>query len=375
MICANSEPDRLASRHNPAPDTGASPNRDAQGTHTLEDEMHIITKLGRIFSKPLRSAALVALAALPTQIPAQAAAQTTAPRELRLDYAYYNPVSLVLKEKGWLEEDLKKDGIAVRWVLSAGSNKALEFLNSESIDFGSTAGAAALLAKVAGNPIKSIYVFSKPEWTALVTNPSSGIKTVADLKGKRIAVTRGTDPHIFLIRALAGAGLKERDAKLILLQHADGRLALEKGDVDAWAGLDPMMAQAELEKGATLFFRNADLNTYGILNVREEFATKHPELVGRVLAAYERARLHSRQNPEELKSALANAAKLSDQVALRQLERTDITDPVLGEKQRSTIEAAGIALQEAGVIKPDVDVKAVVNALFDTRFATRLSSN
>ena len=87
--------------------------------------------------------------------------------EITIDFATYNPVGLVLKEKGWLEESLKADGISVRWVQSAGSNKALEFLNAGSIDFGSTAGAAALIGRVNGNPIKSIYVYSRPEWTAL----------------------------------------------------------------------------------------------------------------------------------------------------------------------------------------------------------------
>ncbi|MEG3991686.1 ABC transporter substrate-binding protein [Microcoleus sp. S28C3] len=121
---------------------------------------------------------------------------TALPTVVRLDYAYYNPVSLVLKEKGWLEEDLAKTNIKVEWVLSQGSNKALEFLNGSSIDFGSTSGASALIAKANGNPIKSIYVYSKPEWTALVTTANSSIQKVADLKGKKVAATRGTDPFI-----------------------------------------------------------------------------------------------------------------------------------------------------------------------------------
>src|ERR1700735_3823159 len=81
------------------------------------------------------------------------------PSEIRIDWATYNPVSMVLKDKGLLENEFAKDGIGVRWVQSLGSNKALEFLNAGSIDFGSTAGSAALLAKINGNPIKSIYVF------------------------------------------------------------------------------------------------------------------------------------------------------------------------------------------------------------------------
>ena len=128
-----------------------------------------------------------------------------------LDWAYYNPVSLVLKQEGWLEEELKADGIEVQWVQSLGSNKALEFLNAGSLDFGSTAGAAALLAKVNGNPIETVWVYSKPEWTALVTRPDTGIAKVEDLKGKRIAVTKGTDPYIFLLRALGEHGLSAGD--------------------------------------------------------------------------------------------------------------------------------------------------------------------
>ena len=76
---------------------------------------------------------------------------------------------MLLKEKGLLEKEFAKDGIGIRWVQTLGSNKALEFLNAGSIDFGSTAGSAALVAKINGNPIKSIYVYSRPEWTALVT--------------------------------------------------------------------------------------------------------------------------------------------------------------------------------------------------------------
>src|SRR6266849_304553 len=82
------------------------------------------------------------------------------PKEIRLDCATYNPVSMLLKEQGLLEKELAKDGISIRWVQTLGSNKALEFLSAGSIDLGSTAGAAALVGKINGNPIKAIYVFS-----------------------------------------------------------------------------------------------------------------------------------------------------------------------------------------------------------------------
>ena len=302
-----------------------------------------------------------------------AAVATTAQaqvKELRIDYATYNPVSLVLKDQGILERELAKDGITVRWVQSLGSNKALEFLNAGSLDFGSTAGAAALVAKINGNPIKSVYVYSRPEWTALVTRKETGIAKVEDLKGKRVAVTRGTDPHIFLVRALADAKLTERDVKLVLLQHPDGRTALERGDVDAWAGLDPLMAAAEIEGGATLFHRNAAANTWGILNVREAFAKENPALVARVLKAYEEARLFALANPAELTKSLIAYTKLPEPVIKRQLERTEITHSTIGQAQVDTILAAGLALQEAGVLPATTDVRAAVDALVDRRFTT-----
>ncbi len=145
-------------------------------------------------------------------------------KELRLDYAYYSPTSLVLRRFGWLEEAFKADGTAVKWVLSAGSNRALEYLNANSIDIGSSAGLAALLAKANGNPIKAPYIYSRPEWTALVVRKDSPIRTLADLKGKKVAATKGTDPYLFLLRALTRPGLKRSDIEHIGLQHADGRV-------------------------------------------------------------------------------------------------------------------------------------------------------
>ncbi|MGB8036976.1 MAG: aliphatic sulfonates ABC transporter substrate-binding protein, partial [Pseudolabrys sp.] len=101
-------------------------------------------------------------------LPATALFAADKPDTINIDWATYNPVSILLKNKGWLEKEFEKDNIKVRWVQTLGSNKALEFLNAGSIDFGSTAGSAALVARINGNPINAIYVYSRPEWTALV---------------------------------------------------------------------------------------------------------------------------------------------------------------------------------------------------------------
>lgn len=292
------------------------------------------------------------------------------PARIALDYAYYNPVGLVLKEKGWLEQAFAKDGIDIRWTLSQGSNRSLEYLRGSAVDFGSTAGSAALVARAGGLPIRAVYVYSKPEWTALVTRPDSAIKTVADLKGKSVAVTRGTDPHIFLLRALADAGLTERDINTVLLQHPDGLTALVRGQVDAWAGLDPHMARAEVESGALLFHRNVDLNTYGVLNVREAFANQYPELVSRVLDGYEKARRYALEHPDELQRILIQYAQIAPEVAVLQLgERTDISRPAIGDEHRQLLTETGLVLQDIGILRANVDVARVVSELVDDRFS------
>lgn len=335
----------------------------AQGVSWAADAQHEENDVPQ-FTRRLFSAALGA-SALAAAFAAPAVAQ---PKEIRVDWATYSPLSLVIKDKGLLEKEFAKDGISIRWVQSLGSNKALEFLNAGSLDFGSTAGSAALVARINGNPVKAVGIYSRPEWTALVSRADATFKSAADLKGKAVAVTRGTDPHIFLVRALADAGLTEKDVKLVLLQHPDGKTALLRGDVDAWAGLDPLMAQAEVENGAKLFFRKPEANTWGVLNTREEFAKANPEIVKRVLKVYEEARVWALANPKELSAVLVAATKLPETVVAKQLERTDHSTSKIGEAQKQTILDAGLALQKAGVLKSDVDVKAVVNQLVDPSF-------
>ena len=318
--------------------------------------------------KRVNLACVVAVLIIAVMSPGCTRKASVKPTTIKLDYAYYNPVSLVLKDKKFLEQDLAGDGISVQWTQSLGSNKALELLNSKSVDFGSTAGAAALIGKANGNPIKAIYVYSRPEWTALVVRKDSAITKVDDLKGKKVAVTRGTDPHIFLLRALHEAGLTEKDIEMVVLQHADGRIALENGDVDAWAGLDPMMAQTEIQSGSRLLYRNVNVNSYGVLNVREEFARQYPAYVERVLAAYEKARLWAIQNPEEFRKVFATDAKFDDSVITKVLERTDLTNSTIGDNQRQVIIAAGDVLKQNNVINSSTDVSATVNNLIDPRY-------
>jgi sulfonate transport system substrate-binding protein len=300
-----------------------------------------------------------------------AQSRSATPKELRVDYAYYSPTSLVLKKFGWLEEAVKPNGTEVKWVLSAGSNRALEYLGGDSVDFGSTAGLAALLARANGNPIKSVYIYSRPEWTALAVAKDSPIQKITELKGKKVAATKGTDPYLFLVRSLSQAGLHKSDVEIVHLQHADGRIALERGNVDAWAGLDPHLAASELEAGSRIIYRNVNFNTYGFLNVSEKFAAAYPEQIPVVIKAYEKARQWAIANPGELARILAEESRLSLAVAERQLRRTDLSNPLIGAEHREALQAASPILTEEALVKPGTDLTKVLAGLIDPVYAQR----
>src|SRR5205807_4316687 len=312
---------------------------------------------------------LLALAATVSLAGQPMAAQEKPPAEIRIDYASYNPVSLVLKQKGWLEDEFKEDGVRITWLFSAGSNKAVEYISTGAGDFTSSAGAAALLARANKVPLTCVYIYSRPEWTALVVRKDSPITSVADLRGKKIAATKGTDPYIFLLRALHTAGLTKSDVQIFNLQHPDGRIALERGDVDAWAGLDPHMAATELEEGSRLIYRNPDFNTYGFLNVRDAFARQYPGTVDRVLRAYERTRRWAIAHPGETAQILATQAKISLDVARLELRRNDFRNPVPGAEHLKALTAASEILVAEHLAAPGADVPAAVKQVVDGHFA------
>ena len=297
-------------------------------------------------------------------------AGTTATKDIHLDYAYYNPLSLVVRD----QHSLENRGYNVTWVLSAGSNKANEGLRSSALDFGSTAGSAALVARANGTPIKMIDVYSKPEWTALVVGKNSTINSVADLKGKKIAVTKGTDPYFFLLQSLAAAGLSPADVEIINLQHADGKTALERGDVDAWSGLDPFMAQTIQQQGSRFLYRNPDFNSYGVLNVREDFSSAHPDAVQSVVNSYEEARKWAKAHPDELAALLASQAKVALSVSQEELQRTALNiQPAPGDPQRAVLTSIlPIAVADSD-IKSDDAGRSALSTIIEPKYAQQSS--
>src|SRR3954469_18397763 len=170
--------------------------------------------------------------------------------QLRIGYQKYGTLVL-LKERGTLEKRLSAQGYDVAWTEFPGGPQLLEALNVGAIDFGTTGEVPPIFAQAAGAPL--LYVGHEPpapKGEALIVPKDSRIATVADLKGKRVALNKGSNVHYLLVRALEAKGLSLSDIESVFLPPADARAAFESGKVDAWVIWDPFLAAAQVATGA-----------------------------------------------------------------------------------------------------------------------------
>lgn len=161
------------------------------------------------------------------------------------------------------------------------------------------------------------------------------------------------------------------DITLQNLQHADGRIALENGSVDAWAGLDPIMAASQEGTGTELIYRNIDFNTYGFLNATEAFLAESPDLAQAVVDAYAQAQEWAAENPEEVVTLLAEAAEIDPAIAERVIaDRTNLAiDLVPGAEQQAVLEVVAPILVSNGDVASQENVDEALATLFDPTFA------
>jgi len=166
--------------------------------------------------------------------------------------------------------------------------------------------------------------------------------------------------------------LSGSDIQLVPLQHPLGRQALDAGQVDAWAGLDPFMAEAQLQNHDRLIYRNKALISPGTLLVRDDFEAAHPEVVKQVLTAYMRARAWAQENPDQMAAILARATGLSPEIARLQLTRVDFRGEAVGPLQLAGILAAAPILKASGKLAAGANIDAAGATLVNTSFTTAL---
>jgi sulfonate transport system substrate-binding protein len=226
------------------------------------------------------AASAVAALALTTLTPVQAQDKV-----VRIGFQKYGKLVL-LKSKGSLEPKLKELGYTVTWTEFPAGPQLLEALNVGAIDFGNTGEAPPIFAQAAGAPIQYVaYEPPAPKGEAILVPKDSPLKTVADLKGKKVALNKGSNVHYLLVKALEKAGVKYSEITPVFLAPADARAAFEKGAVDAWVIWDPFQAAAEVATQArTLADGTGTVSNYQFYFSSQKFIGSNPKIVDVVLA-------------------------------------------------------------------------------------------
>src|SRR5947199_10594765 len=205
---------------------------------------------------------------------------------VRIGFQKYGKLVL-LKSKGTLEDKLKAIGYQVVWTEFPSGPPLLEALNVGAIDFGNTGEAPPIFAEAAGAPIQYVaYEPPAPKGEAILVPKDSPLKSVADLKGKKVALNKGSNVHYLLVKALEKAGVKYSEIEPMFLAPADARAAFERGAVDAWVIWDPFQAAAEAATGArTLADGTGIVSTYQFYLAGQKFADANPQVIDAVIAA------------------------------------------------------------------------------------------
>ncbi len=224
---------------------------------------------------------LAALAAV--LVPGTAHAQD---KVIRIGFQKYGNV-ILLKGKGGLERKLAPLGFKVEWKEFPSGPPLLEAFNVGAIEFGHAGEAPPIFGQAAGAPF--VYVAHEPpapRGEAILVPKNSPLKTVADLKGKKVALNKGSNVHYLLVRALENAGVKYGEIEPVFLAPADARAAFERGAVDAWVIWDPFQAAAEVATGArTLTDATGLASNHQFYLAAQKFADANPQVIDAVIAA------------------------------------------------------------------------------------------
>ncbi|MDF0504684.1 sulfonate ABC transporter substrate-binding protein, partial [Burkholderia cenocepacia] len=241
-------------------------------------------------------------------VPARAEANGT---RLRIGFQKYGNF-VVLKARGTLEKRLANQGVTVQWLEFPAGPQLLEGLNAGAIDVGTVGETPPIFAQAAG--VDFVYIGNEPpapQGEAIVVLPDSPIRTVAQLRGKKVAFNKGSNVHYLLVKALEHAGLAYADIQPIYLTPADARAAFVQRSVDAWVIWDPYLAAAERQLGARVVANGDALvrNTQYYLAARK-YAAAHPQVLRALLDEVDAVDRWARDHVPEV------AAQLSPLVGL-----------------------------------------------------------
>jgi sulfonate transport system substrate-binding protein len=278
------------------------------------------------------------LAAAIAGIPRPSGAQADGLKELRIGYQKTG-VLVIARERRTLEERLGRRGIAVKWIEFPSGPPLLEAMNVGSVDIGATGDSPPIFAQAAGAAI--VYVAGGPinNGQAIIVRPESAIRSVADLRGKRVAFTKGSTAHNITVAALEAAGLGYADITPVNLSPADAAAAFARNSIDAWAIWDPFLAIAEKTQAARVLINASDFGrSYSYYLANRNFAAAHPKVLVEALAGLADAAAWAEDHRGEVAKALAAVTGVRLDAQVLAAERASfpfgpVTDDIVAAQQ------------------------------------------
>jgi sulfonate transport system substrate-binding protein len=258
---------------------------------------------------------------------------------IRIGYQKYGTLVL-LKARGSLEKRLAPLHVEVKWTEFPAGPQLLEGLNVGSIDFGIAGEAPPIFAQAAGADL--VYVGSEPPASAgeaILVPKDSPIRTVAELKGKKVALNKGSNVHFLLVKLLEKAGVQYKDIDTVFLTPADARAAFERGSVDAWAIWEPFLAAAQRQTGARILADgNGVVSNHQFFLASRTYAARRADVIAIVLEELAIVDQWAKTNPKEAAAALQPQIGLDQPTLELALSRggygvAPMNDTVLAEQQ------------------------------------------
>ncbi|MDU1845937.1 aliphatic sulfonate ABC transporter substrate-binding protein [Niallia alba] len=271
------------------------------------------------------------------------------------------------REHQYFEKAFEKEGVKVEWSEFASGPPHFEALSAGRLDFGATGGTPLIAGQAANIDFRAIAVTSDGKTgNSIIIPKNSSIKEITDLKGKKVAVAKGSSAYNFLYLALDRAKLTDKDIDIIQLQPDEARPALDNGSIDAWATWEPYATTAVFQTGATFLVsgKDLDITTPSFLIARTKFTEEHPDLTILFLKTYEEARQYFVNHIEEVSKDIAESQKLDVEIVQTVLNKTDTRlSPTTPEFSKAHQEQADF-LYDVGGIDKKIETSEVIENKF-----------
>ncbi|MGZ9792231.1 aliphatic sulfonate ABC transporter substrate-binding protein [Bacillus atrophaeus] len=274
---------------------------------------------------------------------------------------------LIAKEKGWFEETFEKEGIKVKWTEFQSGPPQFEGLAADKLDFSQVGNSPVISGQAAGISFKEIGLSQDGlKANGILVKKDSGIDNLKDLKGKKIAVAKGSSGFDFLYKALDQAGLSADDVNIIQLQPDEATSAFENGAVDAWSIWEPYLSIQTLKHEAKIIANgeSTDLYSPGFTLVRTKFADEYPDEVVRFLKVYDKAVAWQKKHIEEAADLYADIKNLDKEVVKNVLNNTEPLNEVINDDIIKAQQETADFQYRTKAINKKIDVKEVVDNSF-----------